>query len=162
MTFEYERLSRTSDQTGLDPESWARLQLQEDLRTTQLDLEASIQALEANNMELHLANEEVMSMNEELQSANEELETSKEELQSVNEELATVNSDLERSINELRTANDDLLNLLASNDLPTLFLDTELRIKRFTPASRKLFRPPSVRYRPPSGRFCDEDRAEGA
>ncbi len=140
VTFEYERLSRTSDQTGLDSESWARLQLQEDLRTTQLDLEASIQALETNNMELHLANEEVLSVNEELQSANEELETSKEELQSVNEELATVNSDLERSINELRTANDDLLNLLASNDLPTLFLDTELRIKRFTPASHKLFR----------------------
>ena len=109
------------------------------MRTTQLDLEASIEALEANNVELHLANEEVMSTNEELQSANEELETSKEELQSVNEELATVNSDLERSVNELRTANDDLLNLLASNDLPTLFLDSELRIKRFTPASRKLF-----------------------
>ena len=38
----------------------------------------------------------------------------------------------------LRTANDDLLNLLASTDLPTLFLDSELRIKRFTPASRML------------------------
>ncbi len=139
VTFEYEPLSHAADQAALDSESWARRQLQDDLRTTQLDLEASIEALEANNVELHLANEEVMSMNEELQSANEELETSKEELQSVNEELATVNSDLERSVCELRTANDDLLNLLASNDLPTLFLDSELRIKRFTPASRKLF-----------------------
>ena len=85
------------------------------------------------------ANEEAMSMNEELQSANEELETSKEEMQSVNEELNTVNSDMERTVNELRTANDDLSNLLASSDLPTLFLDRELRIKRFTPASCRLF-----------------------
>ena len=139
MTLEYEALSHPPGQ-GFDSESWARQQLQDDLRITQLDLEASIEALEANNVELHLANEEVMSMNEELQSANEELETSKEELQSVNEELATVNSDLERSVNELRTANDDLLNLLASTDLPTLFLDSELRIKRFTPASRMLLR----------------------
>lgn len=140
VTFEYEPLSVNVKDAAFDPESWAKRQLQDDLRTTQLDLEASIEALEANNVELHLANEEMMSMNEELQSANEELETSKEELQSVNEELATVNSDLERTIQELRTSNDDLLNLLASNDLPTLFLDRELCIKRFTPASRKLFR----------------------
>jgi two-component system CheB/CheR fusion protein len=139
VTLEYEALSHPPGQ-GFDSESWARQQLQDDLRITQLDLEASIEALEANNVELHLANEEVMSMNEELQSANEELETSKEELQSVNEELATVNSDLERSINQLRTANDDLLNLLASTDLPTLFLDSQLRIKRVIPASRTLLR----------------------
>jgi two-component system CheB/CheR fusion protein len=140
ITFEHEPLSAKTQEAAFDTESWSRRQLQDDLRTTQLDLEASIEALEANNVELHLANEEMMSMNEELQSANEELETSKEELQSVNEELATVNSDLERTVHELRTSNDDLLNLLASNDLPTLFLDSELRIKRFTPASRKLFR----------------------
>ncbi len=123
----------------IDAESWAKRQLEDDLRTTRLDLEKSIQALEASNVELRIANEEAMSMNEELQSANEELETSKEEMQSVNEELGTVNSSLERTVNELRTANDDLSNLLASSDLPTLFLDGELRIKRFTPASRRLF-----------------------
>ncbi len=158
VTLEYEALSHPPGQ-GFDSESWARRQLQDDLRITQLDLEASIEALEANNVELHLANEEVMSMNEELQSANEELETSKEELQSVNEELATVNSDLERSVNELRTANDDLLNLLASTDLPTLFLDSELRIKRFTPASRMLLRLLPSDLGRPIGRFRAQDRA---
>ena len=61
VTFEYEPLGHAPDQAEFDSESWARRQLQDDLRTTQLDLEASIQALEANNMELHLANEEVMS-----------------------------------------------------------------------------------------------------
>lgn len=139
VTFEYEALDNEAHQAVADAESWAKRQLEDDLRTTRLDLEASIQALEASNVELRIANEEAMSMNEELQSANEELETSKEELQSVNEELNTVNSDLERSVNDLRTANDDLTNLLAGSDLPTLFLDRKLRIKRFTPASCRLF-----------------------
>ena len=139
VTFEYEALGNEPGQAVADAESWAKRQLEDDLRTTRLDLETSIQALEASNVDLRIANEEAMSMNEELQSANEELETSKEEMQSVNEELGTVNSDLERTVNELRTANDDLSNLLASSDLPTLFLDRELRIKRFTPACRTIF-----------------------
>jgi two-component system CheB/CheR fusion protein len=139
VTFEYEVLGTDNNQAVADADSWAKRQLEDDLRTTRQDLETSIQALETSNVELRIANEEAMSMNEELQSANEELETSKEEMQSVNEELNTVNTDMERTVNELRTANDDLSNLLAGSDLPTLFLDRELRIKRFTPASRRLF-----------------------
>jgi two-component system, chemotaxis family, CheB/CheR fusion protein len=139
ITFEYETASMAPAQAVNDAESWARRQLEDDLRMTRLDLEASIQALEANNVELRIAHEEALSMNEELQSANEELETSKEELQSVNEELSTVNSDLERAVGQLQIANDDLANLLASSEFPILFLDSELKIKRFTPASRKLF-----------------------
>lgn len=139
VTFEYEALGNEPSQAATDAESWAKRQLEDDLRTTRHDLETSIQALETSNVELRIANEEAMSINEELQSANEELETSKEEMQSVNEELNTVNTDMERTVNELRRANDDLSNLLAGSDLPTLFLDRELRIKRFTPASRRLF-----------------------
>lgn len=139
VTFEYEALGNEPSQIIADAESWAKRQLEDDLRTTRQDLESTIQALEASNAELLIANEEAMSMNEELQSANEELETSKEEMQSVNEELNSVNSDMERTVNELRTANADLSNLLAGSDLPTLFLDRELCIKRFTPASRRLF-----------------------
>ncbi|PTR13439.1 two-component system CheB/CheR fusion protein [Nitrosospira sp. Nsp2] len=139
ITFEHENVGMASNQAVSDTESWARRQLEDDLRMTRLDLEASIQALEANNVELRIAHEEALSMNEELQSANEELETSKEELQSVNEELSSVNSDLERTVGQLQIANDDLANLLASSEFPILFLDSELKIKRFTPASRKLF-----------------------
>jgi two-component system CheB/CheR fusion protein len=81
-----------------------------------------------------------MSVNEELQSSNEEMETSKEELQSLNEELTTTNGQLESKIAELEATNNDLDNLLISTNIATLFLDTQLRIRRFTPAATGLFR----------------------
>jgi signal transduction histidine kinase/CheY-like chemotaxis protein len=79
-----------------------------------------------------------MSMNEELQSTNEELEASKEELQSVNEELTTVNTQLIEKLAELTATNNDLANLLGATDIATVFLDSQLRIKRFTPRATEL------------------------
>ena len=76
---------------------------------------------------------------EELRTTNEELQLSHEELQSINEEMQAVNEEL-RSVNaELARTNDDLHNLIDSTAIPTLFLDTELRVRRFTPSTRKLF-----------------------
>ena len=60
------------------------------------------------------------------------METSKEELQSLNEESATVNAELQSRIEELSKANDDMKNLLDSTEIATIFLDTELCIRRFT------------------------------
>ena len=107
-------------------------QLEYELKTTKEDLQQTIEDLRA-------ANEELMSVNEELQSSNEELETSKEELQSLNEELTTANAQLESKIAELEATNNDLDNLLTSTNIATLFLDTQLRIRRFTPAATRLF-----------------------
>ncbi len=88
--------------------------------------------------ELETSNEELQSTNEELQSANEELETSKEELHALNEELSTVNAELESKVRELSAANDDMQNLLNNTDIATLFLDTELNIRRFNEQARAL------------------------
>jgi two-component system CheB/CheR fusion protein len=113
-------------------------QLEDDLRATRADLQSTIEDLESSNEELKASNEEIMSMNEELQSANDELETSKEELQSVNEELVTVNSQLQDKVEALDAANSDLTNLMAATDIAIIFLDTQLRIKRFTPPTARL------------------------
>jgi chemotaxis methyl-accepting protein methylase/nitrogen fixation/metabolism regulation signal transduction histidine kinase len=107
-------------------------QLRYELKTTQEDLQKTVEDVSA-------ANEELMSVNEELQASNEELETSKEELQSLNEELTTANTQLESKIAELEAANNDLDNLLTSTNIATLFLDTHLRVRRFTPAATALF-----------------------
>jgi two-component system CheB/CheR fusion protein len=73
-----------------------------------------------------------------LQSTNEELETSKEEIQAVNEELNTVNSQLNLKVEELTATNNDLVNFLNSSEAATIFLDSEFRIKRFTPSATSI------------------------
>ena len=112
--------------------------LEAELRATKKEQQHLIEQLESGNEELKAANEEVLSMNEELQSTNEELTASKEELQSMNEELTTLNTQLQDKVHELTALNDDLSNLLVSTDIATVFLDTELRIKRFTTAASQV------------------------
>ncbi len=115
-------------------------QLEDELRATQQELQFNIEELQGSNEELRVANEEVVSSNEELQSTVEELETSKEELQSVNEELTTVNTELRDKVDQLAEANSNMDNFLKSTDIPTLFLDSELRIRFFTPVTTRLLK----------------------
>lgn len=78
-------------------------------------------------------------MNEELQSANEELEIAKEETQALNEELHTVNAELRGSVDDLSHANDDMTNLLNATEIATIFLDRELRVRRYTTHATRVF-----------------------
>jgi two-component system CheB/CheR fusion protein len=114
--------------------------LKQELRSTKEYLHAAIEELETNNEELESTNEELQSTNEELQSTNEELETSREELQSTNEELETVNSELQNKVEQLSDINNDLNNLLSSNEIAIIFLNNDMRIKRFTPKMTTLFK----------------------
>jgi two-component system, chemotaxis family, CheB/CheR fusion protein len=130
-----------SDEKAMEAETKGRLKkkshkrievVEQELQWTKESLQSTIEELETINEALSATNEELQSTNEELQSANEELETSKEEQQSLNEELVTVNTELQSKVDELSRVNDDMRNLLDSTEIPTIFLDTELKIKRFT------------------------------
>jgi two-component system, chemotaxis family, CheB/CheR fusion protein len=112
--------------------------LQKELEARSNYLQDIIEEQGATNEELRSANEEILSSNEELQSTNEELETAKEELQSANEELTTLNEELQNRNLELNQLNNDLRNLLSSIRLPVVMLESDLRIRRFTPMAEKL------------------------
>ena len=106
--------------------------LEGELRYTRENLQATVEELETSNEELQASNEELVASNEELQSTN-------EELQSVNEELHTVNAEYERKIVELSQVNDDIDNLLHTTQVAVVFLDDQLRIRRFTAHAAELF-----------------------
>ena len=122
-----------------NPGSKHTARLEEELKLTKETLQSTIEELEATNEEVKSANEELLSNNEELQSTNEELDTSREELQSLNEELLTVNSELTSKTDMLTKANDDLKNYLNRTDIAIIFLDEDLKIRSFTPASAEVF-----------------------
>ena len=109
-----------------------------ELAATKEYLRSLIEEHERTNDDLGSANQELVSGNEELQSMNEELETAKEELQATNEELTTVNDELQDRNREAAQVNSDLVNLLATVEIPVLILDLERRIRRFTPKARSI------------------------
>ena len=118
------------------PESTRIAELEHELEATRVELRA---ALDHAAEEQKSVSEEALSVNEEYQSTTEELMTSKEELQSLNEELTALNGQLQETLEAQRTTANDLQNVLYSTDVATLFLDRDLRIRFFTPATKALF-----------------------
>lgn len=101
--------------------------LEKDLQTTRENLQATVEELETSNEELQSSNEELIASNEELQSTN-------EELQSVNEELYTVNSEYQNKIEELTRLHNDLDNLMRNTEVGALYIDSDMLIRKITPA----------------------------
>ena len=107
-------------------------ELEDELKKTKEELHTSLEEIETSNEELQAANEELLASNEELQSTN-------EELQSVNEEINTVNAENIQKMDDLAELNADMNNLLESTEIGVIFLDEDLRIRKFTPAIQKHF-----------------------
>ena len=106
--------------------------LEDELKETKEELNTSLEEIETSNEELQAANEELLASNEELQSTN-------EELQSVNEEINTVNAENLQKVEDLAALNADMNNLLESTEIGVIFLDKNLRIRKFTPAIQRHF-----------------------
>lgn len=143
VSFEESVIQKDKDTIQLDPlskNSDKISALENELKMTKERLNITIEELTTSNEELKSANEELQSMNEESQSTNEELETSKEELQSINEELTTVNNELQIKIDEMSRINDDMINLFNSTEIATVFVDNDLKIRRFTQEATKLIK----------------------
>jgi two-component system CheB/CheR fusion protein len=133
--------ANASGRPAKSPARFPRLaELEQELLQVRGEARATHEEMQTSQEELRSANEELQSTNEELQSTNEELTTSKEEMQSMNEELQTVNTELQAKVDELSRASNDMKNLLDSTDIATLFLDKELKVRRFTPQATKIIK----------------------
>jgi len=122
------RAAAVIDKFKMSHETIGRIaDLEHDLENTKEDLEVANEGKETAREELRAVNEELLAGNEELQSSNEELE-------SVNEELTTLNTEYQQKIAELIVSSNDLENFLRTSDVAAIFLDEELRLRRFTPA----------------------------
>ena len=82
-----------------------------------------------------VSREELDASREELQALNEELKASNEQLNQSNEDLSDANVDLQQSIEQLAMQS----RVLLSGSVMTMFLDTELKLKWFTPSMRDVF-----------------------
>ena len=118
----------TADEFELVHQNGYIQELEEELKETRANLQMAIEGLETTN-------EELQSSNEELQSANEELQSSNEELQSLNEELHTLNTEHQMRIKELVELNDDLNNYFRSTEIGQIFVDSDMRIRKFNTAA---------------------------
>ncbi|MBC7780441.1 MAG: PAS domain-containing protein [Proteobacteria bacterium] len=115
------------------------IHLESELHRKEELLQATLEQHATAVEDLKATNEELQAINEEMRSTTEELETSKEELQSTNEELMTVNVELKNKIDETNRVTDDLRNLVRSSEIASIFVDPEMRIRRFTPAAQSIF-----------------------
>lgn len=131
----------TAEQARLRPHGHeeTNFELERELREMRERLQSTIEEYETALEELKSSNEELVSVNEELQSTNEEMEASKEELQALNEELHTVNTELNSKVEALDGANADLQNLFDATEVAVVFLDADLVIRMFTPATARVF-----------------------
>ena len=111
-------------------------QLQDDLESTNRQLETAYEELQSTNEELETTNEELQSTveelettNEELQSTNEELETMNEELQSMNDELQATNDALRDRTNEVSSLNRFLESILGSFGAAVVVVDRDMIVQ---------------------------------
>ena len=113
--------------------------LERELLASQESLRTSLEELESTNEELQASSEELQASSEELQSSYEELETSNEELEATNEELTHLNQELRQRGGELDVLNVELENIQSSVNQGMVLVDSDLRVRRFTPLAVKVF-----------------------
>ncbi len=117
--------TRNRDQGAKSGDISRIAELELELEATRTELQGAIRDLEVSSEEQKAINEEALSINEKLRSTN--------------EGLTALNDQLQETLDRQRRLSDDLQNVLYSTDVATIFLDMNLNIRFFTPATKALF-----------------------
>ncbi len=99
----------------------------------------TLECLQTTVEELETSNEKLQAANEELMSSNEELQRSNEEMQLINEELLSVNAEFQQKEREREELISDERSIIDESNLGILFLDADLKIRKFSPMAGQLF-----------------------
>lgn len=111
--------------------------LEEKILKLDKELTYTKECLQTATEENEITREELQSINEELHATNEELHNTNEEFHSANEELLKINTQYQHKIHELADLDNDMTNFLNSTNIGTIFLDSNLCIRKFTPSITK-------------------------
>ncbi|TWU34278.1 PAS domain-containing protein [Novipirellula artificiosorum] len=120
----------TPPQSAAEPE--VELAATEDVAAREEELCGAHARVKASIEQLQSTNQELVASNQELQHANEKLHR-------VKGELLTANAEFQRKIAELTELTDDMDNLLNSTHVDTIFLDRQLKVRKFTPDITRIF-----------------------
>jgi two-component system, chemotaxis family, CheB/CheR fusion protein len=124
-------------EAGLGPEDTIRF-LKKELEAARSELRISREEHEAAGARLHAANAQLRAVNEEYRGAAVRIEARAKELQGIDTELRGLNAELKARLDAASHANAELQNLMEAAGTGALFLDSSLRIERFTPKIAEL------------------------
>ncbi|MBC7636550.1 MAG: response regulator [Acetobacteraceae bacterium] len=117
----------------------ADMALEQELDIRRADLQVASHDLQRLTDAQSAVNDEADLLHEAPQSSNEALLVAKEKLQSTKNEISALNTQLYEARARQRVTSDDLQNVLLITNVASIFLDANLCIRLFTPATKALF-----------------------
>lgn len=113
-------------------------ELQKELQYTRGEMQNMLVDMQSLKEEMQSTNEELQSINKELLLSNEELSASLKEMQNLNGKLEIVNDEIQTQMSDYLLKSNEIINLFNSANIPILFLDTQMKIRRYTPEIKAL------------------------
>jgi two-component system CheB/CheR fusion protein len=115
------------------------IEMEADLFHAEKEIQASSERASIADQAVSASENELKAVNEEMSTSREQLAEGQEELLSVNEELMSVNAELSETVAEVVKSHDNLRNLIISTGIATVFVDSQMKIRFYTPAAAVIF-----------------------
>lgn len=131
-------LDYKNDDSPVEENAASRIsRLEEKIDCLEAELRYTKECLRKSTAECKTSREELQLVNEELSASNEDLQNINKEYRSAYEELLKLNAQYQDKIQELDVLNNDIYNFYNNANIGTVFLDSNLCIRRFSSSITK-------------------------